>query len=205
MGVSVVAFSLSEHCQGYLSSLVRTSIANGLEGKHGLCPEPDWRDFSAQDVQSLQKKQGSFVTLTLNGHLRGCIGSIVGYEPLYQNVWHMAHSAAFSDPRFPPVRASEWEQCHAEISVLSEAVRCQDPDRIVIGTHGLILRYGGRSGVFLPQVPVEQGWNLRQYLDQLCLKAGVPVGSWQKDEAELYWYEAFVFPVLEESMASSHG
>ncbi|MBO4334235.1 MAG: AmmeMemoRadiSam system protein A [Desulfovibrio sp.] len=195
MEVDVEAFSLTEKSKKILSSLVRESIVSGLEGRHGDCPEPNWQDLSPEELQSLQKKQGAFVTLTIKGRLRGCIGSIVGYEPLYCNVWHMAHSAAFNDPRFPPLRDSEWPLCHGEISVLSPATACPDPQKIVIGRHGLILRYGGRTGVFLPQVPVEQGWDLRQYLDQLCLKAGVPMGSWQKPGAELFWYEAFVFPL----------
>ncbi|MCR5813578.1 MAG: AmmeMemoRadiSam system protein A [Desulfovibrio sp.] len=189
-------FSLSEKCKQCLAFLVRESIESALEGRHGNCPEPHWQDFSDLEQQSLKKHQGAFVTLTINGRLRGCIGSILGYEPLYCNVWHMAHSAAFSDPRFSPLTVREWAECHVEISVLSPATPCPDPQKIVIGTHGLILRYGGRTGVFLPQVPVEQGWNLSQYLDQLCLKAGVAMGSWQKPGAELYWYEALVFPVI---------
>ncbi|MBQ7456911.1 MAG: AmmeMemoRadiSam system protein A [Desulfovibrio sp.] len=143
----------------------------------------------------MSRNLGSFVTLSLNGQLRGCIGSILGREPLYQNIWHMAKQAAFSDPRFPPLTVSEWPQCAIEISVLDEPSLCPDPSLIEIGKHGLILQYRGRTGVFLPQVPVEQGWNLDQYLNHLCYKAQVPPGSHTKEGAQIFWFEAFVFPV----------
>ena len=69
-----------------------------------------------------------------------------------------------------------------------------DPEKITVGQHGLILQWQGYSGVFLPQVPVEQGWDRLEYLDNLCLKAGLPKGSWRKPGVELFSFEAFVFP-----------
>ena len=107
----------------------------------------------------------------------------------------MAYSAAFKDPRFLPLTQAEWPNCNVEISVLSDSSRCEDLNQIEIGRHGLILRYQSHSGVFLPQVPVEQGWNREQYLDHLCLKAGVVPGTWKKPECQIDWYEAFVFNV----------
>lgn len=142
---------------------------------------------------SLTRELGSFVTLSLNGHLRGCIGTIIAHEALWLNVWNMARAAAFQDPRFPPLTTREWPQCAIDISVLDQPTRCPDPDRIEIGRDGLILRYANHTGVFLPQVPVEQHWNLKQYLDNLCVKANVPIGSWKQPDAELYWYQAEVF------------
>lgn len=136
---------------------------------------------------------GSFVTLTEGRSLRGCIGTIVAHEPLYLNVWNMARAAAFQDPRFRPLTSGEWGSCHYEISVLDEPTTCPDVRNIVIGRDGLILRWQGRSGVFLPQVPVEQGWDLEEYLLNLCRKAGVPPYTWQRPDASLLWYQADVF------------
>ena len=185
---------LSEPCKAWLGSLVKQSIESAFAREHASCPEPG-EDLSEEERALLQRNLGCFVTLTLNGMLRGCIGSIVGYEPLYQNVWRMAQSAAFQDPRFPALTEKEWKQCHAEISVLSAAEPCPDPEKIIVGKHGLILQYAGRTGVFLPQVPVEQGWDRGLFLEHLCQKAGVPRGSWKAPGARLFWYEAFVFPV----------
>ena len=142
----------------------------------------------------LRRPLGAFVTITLGGNLRGCIGTIVGREPLEENVWRMARAAALEDPRFPPLTAREWERAELEISVLDELTPCPDPALVEVGRHGLALQYAGRTGVFLPQVPVEQGWDREAYLDHLCGKAGVPPGSWRLPQARLFWYEARVFP-----------
>ncbi|MBQ7617664.1 MAG: AmmeMemoRadiSam system protein A [Desulfovibrio sp.] len=189
-----VPFTLTKQCQIWLAQLVSESIEDVFREQNTLCPEVP-TNFSKEEQEQVQAKLGAFVTLTLHGQLRGCIGSIVAYEPLYQNVWHMARAAAFQDPRFRPVDSLEWNDICAEISVLSEPTLCPDPSKIVVGQHGLILKKAGRTGVFLPQVPVEQRWSLSEYLEHLCLKAGLPKGSWQDPEASLYWYEALVFPV----------
>lgn len=162
-----------------------------------LQPVPANVGESVRDIgrSPLNMDLGSFVTLSKNHNLRGCIGTIIAHEPLYLNVWNMARSAAFNDPRFPPLTREEWPQVSMEISVLDQPSLCPDPSQIEIGRDGLILQFMGHSGVFLPQVPVEQGWNLDQYLNHLCLKAGVPAGSWQNPQARLFWYQALVFPV----------
>ena len=105
----------------------------------------------------------------------------------------MAQAAAFADTRFPALSLSEWPRVNVDISVLDELTVCPDPQAVEVGRHGLVLQYAGRSGVFLPQVPVEQGWDRLAYLDNLCLKAGLPLGSWKEPGAQLYWYEAVVF------------
>lgn len=105
----------------------------------------------------------------------------------------MARAAAFEDPRFPALDAAEWPHCSLHISVLGPLSPCPDPARIVIGRHGLLLRLGMRQGVFLPQVPVEQGWDLGQYLEHLCRKAGLPAGGWRDPQALLFWFESLVF------------
>lgn len=178
---------------GRQAILAIESILSGSAGARPLLPGPECAESG--NGLPLSRDLGSFITLNEHGGLRGCIGTIIAHEPLYLNVWNMARAAAFNDPRFPPLQASEWPAVEIDISVLDQPTRCLDPSQIVIGRDGLILSYQGRSGVFLPQVPVEQGWDLKQYLNQLCLKAGVPRGSWEKPGAELFWYQALVFPV----------
>ena len=196
-----VSFSLDAAEKAWLSRLARQSIALSVGAQPVLSrgtslaealesPEAPGRE--AHPV--LGRFLGAFVTITLGGQLRGCIGSIVGREPLEENVWRMARAAALEDPRFPPLTAREWAQADLEISVLDELTPCPDPARIEVGRHGLALQYGGRTGVFLPQVPVEQGWDREAYLENLCRKAGVPQGTWRLPQARLFWYEAQVFP-----------
>jgi AmmeMemoRadiSam system protein A len=184
----IIEFSLTGNEQASLAQLACRAIENGLTGKKQPDAAPPPPEHAA-----LRTPAGAFVTLHSQGRLRGCIGSLMPQEPLYMTVSRMAHAAAFQDPRFPPLRSEEWPGVSLEISVLSPPERCPDPERIEVGRHGLVLVWRGRSGVFLPQVPVEQGWNRARYLEGLCGKAGPPPGSWKQPGAELYWFEAMVF------------
>lgn len=183
-----LSFRLSKHDQEFLSRQARRAIQTRLDGDEKALPEKPDKD------SVLEKTLGSFVTLRLGGDLRGCIGTIVAREPLWLNVWEMARAAAFQDPRFKPLNSLEWPGVNMEISVLDEPTPCPDPAKIVVGRDGLILNVDGRTGVFLPQVATEQGWTLEEYLNHLCLKAGVAPGAWQRPEARLFRYQAFVFP-----------
>ncbi|MEG1610816.1 MAG: AmmeMemoRadiSam system protein A [Bilophila sp.] len=181
-----VSLTLEE--QRYLGDVARLAIMRELtEGTANDVPPPP------KEATTLQESLGVFVTLTHNGLLRGCIGNMVGQGPLYLTVTRMACAAAFDDSRFPPLTKEEWLKTKLEISVLDPLTRCPDPEQITVGTHGLLLVRGGRSGVFLPQVPVEQHWDRLTYLRQLCGKAGLSSDSWKAPDAELYWFEAFVF------------
>lgn len=194
-----LSFTLDDAQKAFLGRQAKLAIESELNGDRSatpLHPTPVVVDECAANFEdsALAKDLGSFVTLSIQHHLRGCIGTIIGHEPLYLNVWNMARAAAFNDPRFRPLNKKEWPNVSMEISVLDKPTRCSDPGEIVIGRDGLILQYDGHSGVFLPQVPVEQGWNRDQYLDHLCLKAGVPQGSWKLPGATIFWYQAMVFP-----------
>ena len=123
---------------------------------------------------------------------------MIGHEPLFRNVWRMARAAAFEDLRFPPLRPEEFERLDIHISVLGPLSPCPAIEQIEIGKHGLLLELDGSSGVFLPEVPVEQGWNKQAYLENLCIKAGLPSKSWRTERAHLYWYETFSFDVPRE-------
>ncbi|MDD5727177.1 MAG: AmmeMemoRadiSam system protein A [Victivallales bacterium] len=139
--------------------------------------------------------QGScFVTLhTAGGALRGCIGNIIAYEPLGDNLAHNALNAAFNDPRFPGLAAEELDEVEIEVSILSPPRAIAGLEDFIIGEHGIILECRGRSAVFLPQVAPEQHWNREDTLTHLCYKAGLPFRAWQSADARLSVFTALVF------------
>jgi hypothetical protein len=141
----------------------------------------------------LKELRGAFVTLTRDGELRGCIGYVTPQVPLYQAVADMAVNAAVRDPRFPPVTRDELRKLRIEISVLSPLAPCPDPQSVQVGKHGLVIQKGGRSGLLLPQVPVEWGWDRRQFLEQVCRKAGLPPNAYREPDAVLMTFTAVVF------------
>jgi len=151
------------------------------------------------EYDEFSEKQGVFVTLNKNGELRGCIGFPEPVYPLNRAVVEAARSAAFSDPRFPPVEEDELDEITAEVSVLTvpEIISIRKPeeypDRIVIGSDGLIIRGVLGSGLLLPQVPVEQCWDAEQFLCQICLKAGLPIDAWKDQKNRLYKFQAQIF------------
>jgi len=183
-------FAIGPHEQKILLDDARESIASKLEGR-----QPQYRREAAESPV-LQEPCGAFVTLhkrDAEHSLRGCIGRMAAILPLVETVRTMAREAAFGDPRFPPLRPGELEKCQIEISALSPMSVCPDPRQVKVGVHGLYLIRGGRAGVLLPQVPVEQGWNLGEYLDYICVKAGLPAESYNAPDATLYTFTAVVF------------
>ena len=135
------------------------------------------------------KAEGAvFVTIKTNGSLRGCIGHIQPIMPLYQSVIKNAISACSSDPRFPPMRKEELKDIDIEISILSTLEPLKDVKSIQIGKHGLVIVKGMQRGILLPQVAKELGWDRETFLEQICLKAGLPNGAWK--DAELYTFTA---------------
>jgi len=150
-------------------------------------------DVSESDPLLLQN-MGAFVTLNEHEQLRGCIGNLVGSQPLYLTVRDMAVEAAVGDPRFSPVNREEFKNIEIEISVLSPMKRVNSPDEIQLGKHGVLVRRGANSGVFLPQVATETGWNKEEFLSNLCAhKAGLPASAWKDKSTELYIFTAEVF------------
>jgi len=186
-------FSISTEEQRILLSQARESILSKLEGR-----TPEYCDSTAEKDSALGKPCGAFVSLHMADQpkkrsLRGCIGRMAANLPLQETVRIMAREAAFSDPRFPPLRLEELPRCRIEISALSPMSLCPDPRQVKVGVHGLLLKRGGYSGVLLPQVPVEQGWNLDEYLNYICIKAGLPARSYEAPDAELFTFTAVVF------------
>ena len=125
--------------------------------------------------------------------LRGCIGYHGNDIPLYQLVPDRAVSAAFRDSRFPPLSMEELDRIEIKVSVyLSNVYRIESLDEFELGQHGIILRKGDRGATFLPEVPIEAGWDKEEEMEQLCRKAGLPRGAW-RENAELYVYATQVF------------
>lgn len=143
---------------------------------------------------ALNKRMGAFVTLTKHGQLRGCIGNIIGEQPLYLTVRDMAVEAAARDPRFTGIEPEELSDITIEISVLSELEKVKDSSCIELGKHGVLVKKGYRGGVFLPQVATETGWSKEEFLSNLCAhKAGLDPFAWRDGSAEIYIFTAEVF------------
>ena len=133
------------------------------------------------------------MTLRQDGRLRGCIGSFVGTGPLIDTVREMAISASTRDPRFPPLTTAELEEVDLEISVLSPLRQIDDPSEIEVGRHGIFITRGFHSGVLLPQVATEYGWDRETFLEHTCAKAGLPADAWRDPETQIEVFEAQVF------------
>ncbi|MCD1294483.1 TIGR00296 family protein [Methanocella sp. CWC-04] len=141
---------------------------------------------------------GVFVTLKKSHDLRGCIGYPYPDVPLREALVDAAIQAATQDPRFPRVRSAEMDKINLEVTVLSEPELLrikplERPEHIVIGRDGLIIEYGLYRGLLLPQVPVEQGWNVTDYLENACMKAGLYPDAWVDDMTKVYTFTGQIF------------
>ena len=142
---------------------------------------------------------GVFVTLNNPLGLRGCIGYPLPDKKLFNALEEAAISAATEDPRFPPVKFEELDSITFEVTVLTPPTKIEVSDsqeylsKIKIGQDGLIVKYGYNSGLLLPQVPVEYGWNEKEFLEYTCEKAGLPKEYWQKEDVEILKFEGIVF------------
>ncbi|MFA7419193.1 MAG: AmmeMemoRadiSam system protein A [Melioribacteraceae bacterium] len=141
----------------------------------------------------LKSHAGAFVTLTEHKQLRGCIGYIIGDQPVFKTVCEAAIQAAQFDPRFSPVIEEELKDISLEISILSEPFPLNSYDEIELGKHGLILEEKGRRGLLLPQVPIEHKMNKEEYLDAICQKSGLYKSYWRDKELKLKGFTATVF------------
>ncbi|MGH9567208.1 MAG: AmmeMemoRadiSam system protein A, partial [Candidatus Angelobacter sp.] len=139
----------------------------------------------------LKEKRGAFCTLYLDGQFRGCVGYIFPLTPLPQTVAETARGAAFEDPRFRAVTTSESSRLKVFLSILS-VLRPIAPEQVEVGRHGLLVSRAGKRGVLLPQVAVEHGWERTTFLEQTCVKAGLPPEAW-KTGATLESFTAEVF------------
>ncbi len=166
-----------------LLKIARGAIRTYLEGKRELSPKLSG---------PLAEPKGVFVTLKKEGELRGCIGIVEPIYPLGTAVVKAAISSAFEDPRFYPLRKDEFVKLEIEISILTKPVEIDNPLKIDVGTHGIIIERGWNKGLLLPQVPLEYGWGLEEYLRNGCVKAGLEPECWKRG-AKIYTFKAEVF------------
>lgn len=181
-------------------------LLSDQEGKTALCLARKTleerirkRETSCEELTPVfDEKRGVFVTLTEEGDLRGCIGLPFPVYPLKDGIVEAAVSASASDPRFPPVRAEELDLIKVEVTVLSmpKTLECPPAERaenIVIGRDGLIINGLGRSGLLLPQVATEYNMDPEEFLDHVCMKAGLPTGTWRRGDVEILTFQGQVF------------
>lgn len=179
-----MANELTSEDERYLLGLARRAIENHLAGKG------PFRETSPEPRQRAER--GAFVTLHVDGELRGCIGYPLPVKPLDETVAEMAVAAASQDFRFDSLRSSELGRLKIEISVLSLPRTVADPSEVVVGRDGIIISKGFNRGLLLPQVPVEQGWDRDTFLRHGCIKAGLRPDDWRKG-ARIEVFTAQVF------------
>ena len=180
---------LTEADRRALLRLARANVERALAGRPAEEPE----ELGVAPTEAMRRTMGGFVTLTIEGDLRGCIGEIFPRQPLVRVVMERALDAAFEDPRFPPLTAAELPQVRFEISALTPPKPVDSYGEIEIGRHGMVLELGGRSAVLLPQVAPEQGWDLATTLAHLARKAGLRAEAWRDERARYTVFEAAVF------------
>ena len=135
------------------------------------------------DEGTLAERRGAFVTLTVGGELRGCVGTFAPAESLARTVARMAVSAAAQDPRFAPLRGEELDALEVHVAALDPRRRMRDASELEIGRDGVLVQLGWHRGTLLPRVAVEEGWDRDTFLERTCLKAGLPPSAWRDPEA----------------------
>ncbi len=145
-----------------------------------------------------EQKRGVFTTLTKHGELRGCIGFPYPIKRLDEAIIESAIAAATEDPRFPPVSLDEMDEIIVEVTVLTPPEKLnvkptELPKHVEIGRHGLMVKRGFYSGLLLPQVAVEFGFDAEEFLSQTCMKAGLPPDCWLMEGTEVYRFEGQIF------------
>jgi AmmeMemoRadiSam system protein A len=183
---------LSEDEGKYLLGVARKTIKNRLS----KAQEPQ---IEAKDLpEKFQEKLGTFVTVTIDGNLRGCIGHIIPRETLIEGIRENAINAAFRDPRFSPLTQGEFDKIELEISILTPPQELPYTDaedllnKLRPGIDGVIIKKGFHEATFLPQV-WEQLPDKQEFLTHLCLKAGLPAYAWETEKLQVSIYQVQAF------------
>ncbi|MBL7961145.1 AmmeMemoRadiSam system protein A [bacterium] len=179
---------LSSEEKKILLDIARQSIISSVKG----VPVPDLEE-NYSISPTLEMKAGAFVTIEIDQRLRGCVGFIQSNEPLAETVSKAAVSAALHDNRFNPLTVGELGNIEIEISVLSPMKKVKDVESIIPGQHGLLIESGFHHGLLLPQVATEYRWDRKTFLEQTCVKAGLPKDAWKRPETIIYSFTALVF------------
>lgn len=186
-----IDLGLDEKDKKLLKALAQRAIEKVVKQK-STTPEDVLREFKTIP-ERLKEIHGVFVTINKSGMLRGCIGRIIADKPLYYSTAEMAIAAATEDPRFMPIEESELKSLTIEISVLTPLKKVKNADEIKVGRDGLFVRRAMFSGLLLPQVATEYGWDKITFLEETCQKAGLPKDAWKDTATEIYTFSAQVF------------
>jgi AmmeMemoRadiSam system protein A len=167
------------------------SLARGaLEAHFAGAPPPR---LLSDRSETFGQARALFVTLRMDGMLRGCIGTLSPDGELTRMIPKYALAAALEDPRFPPLTSDELGRCEIEISVLTPPEPFERSDEIEIGRDGLIIESRGRKGLLLPQVATEWNFDAERFLEEVSKKAGLPMDAWRQPESKLWKFQAEVF------------
>ena len=179
------SFAFTEKEKKQLFEIAKNSIQSKLNNDNKFVVD------EKSIPENLKKPFGAFVTLKINGVLRGCIGRFISSEPLYNVVQESAISSAFEDPRFPPLTKNEYKNTDIEITVLGPLKKIKNINEIVLGKHGIYIKKDNRAGTMLPQVAIENGWTVEEFLGFTSRdKAGIGWDGWK--DAEIFIYEGVV-------------
>ena len=181
----VSPFNLTKRDKQVLLKLARDTIACKLKGESV--------DLPCDAPAYLYERGTVFVTLRIDGKLRGCIGSIHTENSLIDSVIRHAGNAAFDDPRFSPLSPEEFRRITIEIACLSELRPINTIQQFILGKHGIILKQGNNRAVFLPQVPIEHKWDKETTLENLALKAGLNKTAWCQQRTTFFVFETVSF------------
>src|SRR5688572_2242866 len=176
---------LNPDARAALLAIARASVLAAVRGVDPDDPVPE--------NPALHVPGAAFVTLHIDGALRGCIGHVTAEQPLWISVREMAAAAATRDDRFTPLSQADLPGLTIDISVLSPRRRITGPGQVVVGRDGLYVRQGTHTGLLLPQVATEHGWNAEEFLAQTCRKAGLPGDAWKNSATVIESFSADVF------------
>jgi AmmeMemoRadiSam system protein A len=171
--------------QRRLIAIARQTLENVVRRRLNKIPAND-------DPYLEGASHGAFVTLFKQAELRGCIGTCTPAQSLCDTVIEMTEAAATRDPRVKPIRADELDRIHIDISVLSQLERAADPLALAVGRHGLHIQHERKRAVLLPQVAVEQDWDLQTFLQQTCVKANLPKDAWRWPDTVVSSFTALI-------------
>ena len=180
---------MNNQTQQRILNIAHTALRNYFAGKMEV--------NDIEDDPELHRKSGVFVSIYVDGTLRGCIGHIEDDKPLSEIIAQMAVAAATKDPRFLPLTEDEFDHLTFEISVLSPFEAVKDPEEIIIGEHGLFIEAENARGLLLPQVAERYQWTPDEFLRETCKKAGLPEDAYTREEVKISKFSAFVITETE--------
>ncbi|MEX1996340.1 MAG: TIGR00296 family protein [Nitrosopumilaceae archaeon] len=184
--------SLSDNDGEILVKTARSAVTEYLMTRKKIVLQEDFKSRFSYN-------SGVFVTLNKTNELRGCIGFPTPEKKLYQSLVDAAIASATEDPRFPHAKYEELNDISFEVTVLTPPIEVKVentldyPSKIKVGRDGLIVKWEFGSGLLLPQVPIDWGWNEEEFLNHACEKAGAPHDCWKRKETRILRFEGIVF------------